>query len=208
MNKRISCDHSDRLTWLGFAVAKQRGVHVDEKYHTAEVEVKVESFVERWRYVGGYYFGHGKSDSHDDQQLSVKSAKSRCQGVTVQQTEIVLERERSAFTCAHAFDISPPGKLDYFRPYLLSRLLSSTSSVPPGLRISSFIFRNAYLSRVYRKSNRRKFFFLRFMLLARSTEKTQAKWTLDRRKGNVEAPECNVGKRQWRYHRPQIHPPP
>lgn len=75
------------LTWLRFAIAEQRGVHVDEEDHAAEVEVKVEPLVERRRYVGGYYFGHGKSDSHYDQQLPVESAKSRRKGVAVQQTE-------------------------------------------------------------------------------------------------------------------------
>lgn len=97
-NKNEDNKNWSRLTWLRFAIAEQRGVHVDEEDHAAEVEVKVEPFVERRRYVGGYYFGHGKGDSHYDQQLPVESAKSRRKGVAVQQTETIVvstvERER------------------------------------------------------------------------------------------------------------------
>lgn len=188
-NKNEDNKNWSRLTWLRFAIAEQRGVHVDEEDHAAEVEVKVEPFVERRRYVGGYYFGHGKGDSHYDQQLPVESAKSRRKGVAVQQTETIVvstvererwtERESSGRHFSQPFftfsSLSTVGNRRLIFPvhsYLFSRTSSATFILPSSLLFFS---------------------------------KQRSVWNRNEKKRNVEAPGT---KRQWRYHWPQIHPPP
>lgn len=79
------------LTWFRLAVPEQHGVHVHEEDHAAEVEVEVESLVERRRYVRGYYFRHGKGDPHHDQKFPVQRAQSGRQGVAAAETEIEAE---------------------------------------------------------------------------------------------------------------------
>jgi len=80
------------LTWFRLAVPEQHGVHVYEEDHAAEVEVEIESLVERRRYVRGYYFRHGKGDPHNNQKFPVQRAQSGRQGVAASETEIEAER--------------------------------------------------------------------------------------------------------------------
>lgn len=80
-----------QLTWLRLAVPEQHGVHIYEEDHAAEIEVEIESLVERWRYVRGYYFRHGKGDPHHYQEFPVQRAQSGCQGVAAAETEIEAE---------------------------------------------------------------------------------------------------------------------
>ena len=194
------------LTWLGFAVVEQRGVHVDEEDHAAEVEVKVETFVERRRYVGGYHFCHGESDSHDDQQLSVKGAKSRRQGVAVQQkTEIVVLETWTLAACvfrfrpaARPFDFSPPRKLDYFRR------LPVVSPVASRLRRRAFpiliVLPEIWQDRGTQIRETKTSEFFSFKTKKKKKKKKKQKKKTRAKRG--------MGKRRWRYHWPQIHPPP
>lgn len=84
------------LTWFRLAVPEQHGVHVHEEDHAAEVEVEVESLVERRRYVRGYYFRHGKGDPHHNQKFPVQRAQSGRQGVAASETEIEAERNEDS----------------------------------------------------------------------------------------------------------------
>jgi len=80
-----------KLTRLCLVVSEQHNVHVDQENHAAKVEIKVESLIERRRYVRGYYFRHGKGDPHHNQKFPVQRAQSGRQGVAAAETEIEAE---------------------------------------------------------------------------------------------------------------------
>lgn len=80
-----------KLTRFCLVVSEQHNVHVDQENHAAKVEIKVESLIERRRYVRGYYFRHGKGDPHHNQKFPVQRAQSGRQGVAAAETEIEAE---------------------------------------------------------------------------------------------------------------------